>query len=153
MGLDIFTDNINQRVGSYSTVHILRLDMVFASICYLDKFPGCKSSSELSSFLKSCTYEDKTYTEPKLILNYNRFSKYKDYNYELLEGLFIWVDHSDCDGSLSSDDSKKILSTLKHIYTFLNKCYFKDEKSTLKKFYLYDILKDSVDNNLDIYFG
>tara|TARA_B110000902_G_C14264841_1_gene571023 strand:- start:1149 stop:1610 length:462 start_codon:yes stop_codon:yes gene_type:complete len=153
MGLDIFTNNMNQRVGRYSRVHSLRLDMVFASITYLDQFPGCKSSSELSSFLKSCTYEDKTYAEPKLILNNNRFSKYKDYNYELLKGLFIWVDHSDCDGSLSPDDSIEILSTLKHIYSFMDKDYFNDSNIKLENFYLYDILKDSSDNNLEIYFG
>lgn len=153
MGLDIFTDNMNQRVGSYSRVHTLRREMIHASINYLDQFPNCNSSLELSSFLKSCVNEDKTYANPKLILNINKFLNYKDYNYELLKGLFIWVDHSDCDGSLSPEDSREILATLELIFEFLNKCYFKDEKVKIENFYLYDIFKDSVDNDLEIFFG
>ena len=153
MGLDIFTDNISQRVGSYSRVHTLRREMIHASISYLDQFPDCYSSSELSSFLKSCINEHKTYADPKLILDFNKFLNYKKHDYFLLEGLFIWVDHSDCDGSLSPENSEEILSTLELIYKFLDKSYFKDEVIKLENFYLYDILKDSVDNNLEIFFG
>ncbi len=32
MGLDIFTDNTSQRVGSYGMVHTLRREMIHASI-------------------------------------------------------------------------------------------------------------------------
>ena len=153
MGLDIFTDNMTLRVGSYSRVHTLRRDMIHASINYLDQFPDCYSSSELSSFLSSCIDETKTYANPTLILNFNKFLNYKNYDYFLLEGLFLWVDHSDCDGILSPEDSSEILSTLELIYKFLNKCYFKDEEVKLENFYLYDIFKDSVENDLEIFFG
>lgn len=153
MGLDIFTDNINQRVGSYSRVHTLKRDMINASINYLDQYSNCYASSELSSFLKSCVNDGKTYANPKLILDFNKFLNYKKHNYELLEGLFLWVDHSDCDGILSPEDSSEILSTLELIYSFLPKNYFKDEINTLENFYLYDVFKDSVDNDLNIYFG
>ena len=144
MGLDIYTSNLHARVGSYSSVHILRLNMIKASIEYLSQFSNCRNSINLKEFLKT--------TFSKNGIDYKMFSEYKTYPYNLLEGLFIFTDHSDCDGIFLPEHSSKILETIELIASFMHSCYFSDSNKTHDKFYLYEILKDSSDNDEVIQF-
>ena len=154
MGLDIYTTNSHARVGSYSGVHVLRLNMIIASIKYLDQFNNCSNSIDLKEFLKTTISKNNmTLSNQTNAIDYQKFSKYKEYPYSLLEGLFIFTDHSDCDGTFLPDDSSKIIETIELIASFMDDCYFDGSNKTLEKFYLYGILKDSSENNEVIYFS
>ena len=148
MGLDIYTDNCSERVGSYSGVHHLRKEMIIASIKYLEQFKDCCSSINMIKVLKESLVADNMD-----IINYDKFKNFKDIADHYMMGLYKWVYHSDCEGMLSSYDSEMILETLKHIYPFIDSRYFTGDIIELEEFYLYDIFKDSIDNDCDIVFG
>ena len=95
MGLDIYTTNSHARVGSYSGVHVLRLNMIIASIKYLDQFNNCSNSIDLKEFLKTTISKNNmTLSNQTNAIDYQKFSKYKEYPYSLLEGLFIFTDQT-----------------------------------------------------------
>lgn len=147
MGLDIVTKNISTRVGSYSSVHFLRAEMIIAATKYLKQFDKCEEAKLAKKIL-----ENSVNLENSCPVNYSEFDKLKTIDDDELVGLYYWVNHSDCDGFITSTQAKSILITLEKIYEYINVRYFTNETIKLENFYLYDILKDSVDNNESIFF-
>lgn len=148
MGLDIYTENFCERVGSYSCVHILRVNMIKASIQYLKQFKDCYISDAMANHLEKSLNSDES-----LPIDYKHFKNFINIADDYMVGLYKWIYHSYCEGCLTSIDSSEILQTLKVIYPYLDSRYFIDDKIELEKFYLYNIFEDSVETGCDIVFG
>jgi hypothetical protein len=148
MGLDICTENFSERVGSYSGVHILRVNMIKASIEYLKQFKDCYFSDAMV-----CHLEKTLNSDDSPPLDYKHFKSFIEIADDNMVGLYKWVYHSDCEGYLTSEDSEKILETLKVIYPYLDSRYFINDENKFEEFYLYNIFNDSVETGCDVVFG
>lgn len=147
MGLDLFVGETYCRAGSYSGVNALKVDMIKATIKYLlDHYN--ENKCRLIGDLRKSYYKDNW--------GYERINNFYYFDFpEDLEGLYSWVNHSDCDGYLTPEESKNILKTLELICPYFSSSdFFRGNRDkTLENFYLYKILKKSVDENKNIEFA
>lgn len=113
MGLDLYCGDVSVRVGSYSTVHVIRNFMIKLLVFWLAHGSHNLSSenvqrlTELFQEMVRNDYDvDYVYIEKNLQTLTREFTRLG------WLGLFNWIFHSDCDGTFSSDDSKEVLSFL-----------------------------------------
>lgn len=141
MGLSLWCDSINVRVGSYSQVHMERRHWIEAVIKYLkDNNIDTKLEEELDNWIGHDTIHSgieyiNVSDKPSVLL--------KKYN---LEGLYKFVNHSDCEGFLTPYESELILDTLKKIIKYLK------NETNIEDHYLYPILDYSIKNKTNIEF-
>lgn len=147
MVLNLITENVSVHLGSYSNVHRLRANMVSAAIKYLKQFPKCKGSLQMVNILEESLITNLLNPTGPKILDYKKFKEFINVMDDEMYGLYLWVIHSNCDGVFYPEESERILVTLKSIYSFINDVYFEDNMIKLEKFYLYNIILDSVNNN------
>lgn len=155
MGLSLWCDSINTRVGSYSQVHIERRKMIEAAIKYLENEA---ENIELKEELKNWISDETSDTEIKYNNISDKPSKLLIKNN--LEGLHYFVNHSDNEGYLTPDESVQILNTLNKIINYLEYNYINEESrldkiddgidNKVKKHYLYKILIYSIKNKKNI---
>lgn len=105
MGLDLFCENHEGiKMGSYSMVHKVRLHWIKAFLEYLNsKNIECQSLNNVIQ---------------KENIDYEEFEKVKC-NEPGFEGLFVFVNHSDCEGIWTPEEIKEIMITLNLIRSYL----------------------------------
>lgn len=137
MGLDIYCDGSeieSVRVGSYSTVHIIRKDWIKA-------------------YLKSIKTDDNNLekTIAKEDIDYQLFETL-DIKEKGFHGLYVFVNHSDCEGIWTHEEAGYILETLDLIRDHLkgNTCTWHFSQDG--RYYLEDLFQYSVQNKEDIHF-
>lgn len=167
MGLDLFCDDYSERVGSYTYVHELRKNWTLASIQYLKDFlqsDECNINSfdeneteviyEITMKIDRCNNLIKMLEEwcvghpPFSLLNY---SVIIDSDTDLLRefglnGLHIFVNHSDSDGYITPGESYDILNTLSKICQYLDHRNFNVNNKNIESYYLYTIFKKSAES-------
>lgn len=107
MGLDLFCNSYDIKMGSYTTVHKIRKYWIVAYIKYLESTNG---PIVLLYELKQVINDDE--------INYDKFTRISS-DHEGFEGLKDFVDHSDCEGEWSYQEVESILETLELIRQYL----------------------------------
>ena len=141
MGLDLFCGDYSIKMGSYSTVHIIRREWILAYIKYLE------SSTQKPLVLLNKLIQEMQYDK----INYKTFTRISS-DHEGFQGLKIFVDHSDCEDDWSYEEVESIMQTLNLIRDHL-----KAESSSWHfngdDYYLEEIFLLSIANQQDIRFG
>ena len=144
MGLDLYCGDFHTRVGSYSSVHFVRNYLIESLINYL------KDESENNKNLDEITilaYQDLINSLGNVLvdneINYNKLEELEGELFLLdLEGFNCFIIHSDCEGSITFDQSERFIKTFQKVEkSMIKEMYHEDGK-----FYLYDIFKYSMDN-------
>ena len=181
MGLDLKCNDLLITVGSYSYVHFLRKNLIYASILkQLDVVIKNYDKRQYEILLKLCSFFNINYVSNLEKLYNDYMSHYCENNYSLnfifstriinysalnvkeldiYTGLLKFCNHSDCDGELTYEDSKYILEWLKHIKFYMKKTFFGidgegmiADECDIEDFYLWDIFDYSVQTKSKIYF-
>jgi hypothetical protein len=111
MGLDLICDDMHIHVGSYHTIHSMRIDWINAYIAFMrEKDQNTVSFTNIDIQLSNIIRN-------QMIDYYNL----KKINFEnlIFNGLMTFVNHSDCDGTFSSQECCNILITLTIIKPYL----------------------------------
>ena len=141
MGLDIRCNGFESvRVGSYSTVHLIRKDWINAYIGYLKSI---KADEDLIAKLeKTITREDR--------IDYRLFEGLYTTIEKGFDGLYTFVNHSDCDGIWTHEEIGYILETLHLIRIHLKENTFTWHFLQDGRYYLEDLFEYSIQNQQDV---
>ena len=145
MGLDLVCDDMHTRVGSYSTVQEIRKYLLLTVKNYIMK------TKDIYNFQKEDLIKEFNRILPDLDSNIN----YKDYEilslklkYFNLDGFDCFINHSDCQGFISSYQSYQFIKTLNIVKKYFDKNIYHYDN----KFFLLDIFLKSSETEEDIYF-
>ena len=135
MGLDIICDDYCERVGSYSCVHVLRKYLLESLIKHLE------NNNKIENLSKEIMLEylNKLVSSNDIIYNQFNEDMHDMLNVYNLGGFDSFIFHSDCDGTLESEDATKFLETYRLIENDIDKSKFHNNDT----FYLYDIFHHS----------
>jgi hypothetical protein len=137
MGLELVCDHINIRVGSYGNVKLVKSFLIDAIKKYITN--------------SNIFFHDKDELLEKINQSYEDYTIYENLNlYEYqLKGFECFINHSDCDGYISSSDACYFVKLCNKLNDYFDKndLYFIDNK-----FYLYDIFYYSSQTGEDIFF-
>lgn len=137
MGLDIYCNGTESvRVGSYSTVHLIRKDWIKAYIDYLKSINNFDSKLE-----KTITQEDR--------IDYRLFETLH-MEEKGFHGLYTFVNHSDCEGMWTYEEIEYILETLNLIRDHLKDNTFTWHFTQDGRYYLEDLFEHSLKNQEDV---
>jgi hypothetical protein len=180
MGLDLHCDNYSVRVGAYSRVSEIYREWILASIEYLKEwiklhpikpYDSDDSTDSDNPYGEDPTFEYKiTQCEKSIqmlnswlidlnsfnLINYDRIL-YADLDllrkFDLI-GLHIFVNHSDCQGYITSNESRDILKSLTKICPYLhNTGYnFNTDIQNAESYYLFEIFNKSANSGKKIKF-
>lgn len=150
MGLDIYCDDVGARVGSYSGVHDHRKILLKCALYYIQYLIDNREKTKLTNYkdelnaLKehldkmligkkkslNVLNTDVSYYDP---INYHHYYQNEnDINSLLklfnLEGVLYFVIHSDCEGEITSSESKAFIDFLS-ITISKSLPYFADEEN------------------------
>ena len=163
MGLDIVCNNISARVGSYSSVHVLRYNLLIAIKKYLENMiknykAEIPNGQEFEDEETTNKMADLIIAEPLVEylneltennqINYDAFNKEKNNHLGFfdLDGFMTFIEHSDCDGSY--DDANDFIKTYDLVKDYVDENYKNEDNS----FYLDEVFNESAESGTNIYF-
>lgn len=131
------------RFGSYNYVHKVRRNWIIAY------YRWAKEEGGRGDAFKEKVRDTLT---PDADIDYETFEKLES-DCPVFQGLRRFVFHSDYDGTWNVLDSEDILHTLSCLKPYLKKSEPSNFDTTTGKYYLEDILLESVQTGQDIWFG
>jgi hypothetical protein len=138
MGLDLFCgDHGGIKMGSYSMVHEIRLHWIKAFIKYLN------SINEICPPLNNSIQKGD--------IDYREFEKIKC-NQQGFQGLFVFVNHSDCEGIWTPEEIEDIMTTLNLIRLYLKDITYEWHFQETE-YYLEDLFNYSIETHEIITFS
>ena len=114
MGLDLECDGEMIKMGSYSSVHRQRTGLVAVSIARIKATGDHRGGALLQSTLSKSSGNE-------IMIDYTTLRKIRPYFFDTEDGLFLFVDHSDCDGSWSPSEAESIVAWFESLRPWMHR--------------------------------
>ena len=147
MGLGIICSNLTKSIGSYKEVEILKIDLLKATIQFLElEEEQDENTLACISYLKDfISFGEIIYSNYSLDLN-NILSLYN------LNGIVTFIMKNENNNVMSPGESVDLMCSIDRLKKYINEKYFVNNFKSAEKFYLSEIFMQSIKNFICVEF-